>query len=152
MLVKRAWKRITHRPCQSGLAEKMKHGDAFSEEEGEQRYQYLAEKNSDNEQLYFSDTNGMMVMYWTPKTLDRATFVSEEKRSSKEIKTALGYIRNQFVHDLCWAFSSADLVSTSLVLYGWEENYIPLCPLDMNEGIDSGESGKHEDASHSCKF
>ncbi|EOA32247.1 hypothetical protein CARUB_v10015506mg [Capsella rubella] len=47
--------------------------------------------------------------------------------TTKSWKVILGYIRNQFLHLICWAYASSDLVSATMIMRNWEERYIPLC-------------------------
>ncbi|CAL9216399.1 unnamed protein product [Arabidopsis halleri] len=123
---------------------------------GEARYKFVLETEPKG-QLYFSDTGRLMVIFWEPKSLDRK-FISQEE-TVKLLEKVSGYIRDQLYHLLCWAYTAGDMVSASLVLHGWEEEYIPLCPHYLCDfvhqesyGINLPENADITDGvlSHSC--
>ncbi|KAF3524627.1 hypothetical protein F2Q69_00048756 [Brassica cretica] len=86
-------------------------------------------------------------------TNEIASDLLDETRSRrKRVLVAAGEVRNQLDHLLCWAYSSSDLVSASLVLHGLEKEYFPLCPMYLCENVDPSQLESHviEEEEHRC--
>lgn len=121
----------------------------------EERFE-LVKETEPIDGLYFSDIKEAMHLYWKPKRLSRK-FISRAE-TVRRLEIATGYIRNQWQHPLCWAYTTGDVVSASLYLHGWEKEYVPLCAHFLCEEVDVESYRKNvpEDADlesdkiHSC--
>ncbi|KAG2269348.1 hypothetical protein Bca52824_063903 [Brassica carinata] len=98
----------------------------------EERFELL-KKSEPQGQIGVSDTSGRLYLFWTPRPLDRKHVFKKRQVERREV--VAGYIRDQLFHALCWAYSLCDMVSASLVLHGWEKEFIPLCPRYLCEKV-----------------
>ncbi|CAN6887890.1 unnamed protein product [Brassica oleracea] len=121
----------------------------------EERFELL-KKSEPQGQIGVSDTSGRLYLFWTPRPLDRKHVFKKRQVERREV--VAGYIRDQLFHALCWAYSLCDMVSASLVLHGWEKEFIPLCPRYLCEKVRPDLYGKDlkrgadlsSSAAHSC--
>ncbi|CAN7128342.1 unnamed protein product [Brassica rapa subsp. narinosa] len=92
-----------------------------------------------------------MYIYWKKKSVHLKQYLTSRSRR-KRVLVAAGEVRNQLDHLLCWAYSSSDLVSASLVLHGLEKEYFPLCPMYLCENVDPSQlqSNVIEEEEHRC--
>ncbi|XP_048616960.1 uncharacterized protein LOC125588976 [Brassica napus] len=92
-----------------------------------------------------------MYIYWKKKSVHLKQYLTSRSRR-KRVLVAAGEVRNQLDHLLCWAYSSSDLVSASLVLHGLEKEYFPLCPMYLCENVDPSQLESHviEEEEHRC--
>lgn len=92
-----------------------------------------------------------MYIYWKKKSVHLKQYLTSRSRR-KRVLVAAGEVRNQLDHLLCWAYSSSDLVSASLVLHGLEKEYCPLCPMYLCENVDPSQLESHviEEEEHRC--
>lgn len=91
---------------------------------GETRFQFVLEANPGELSLY--DSRGVMYVHWLVESLHESYLLGEEDR--ERLKAAIGFIRDQLGHDLCWAYVICDLISASRVLHGLDKEFTPLCP------------------------
>lgn len=75
---------------------------------------------------------------------------------NRTIKIALGYIKDQLQHKLCWAYTVCDMNSSDRVLHGLDKEFVSLYALVlyMNVDIEKYEEEKRKaleaDDEHCC--
>ncbi|CAH2079856.1 unnamed protein product [Thlaspi arvense] len=75
----------------------------------------------------------------------------EGSRRGDRIREAIGGIRDQDTHDICWTYALTDLVSGTRVLHGLDEEYRPLCTWYLSQYVDAKEySDTTEREGHRC--
>ncbi|VVA89634.1 unnamed protein product [Arabis nemorensis] len=100
--------------------------------------------------------DGTLFLHWTPRK-PGLEFLSNEE-TIKVIEIATGFIRDQHIHPLCWAFVLNDMISSSLVLHGLEDEYVPLSQVFLAENISKDKFGElisedsdlEDSSTHSC--
>ncbi|CAA7055459.1 unnamed protein product [Microthlaspi erraticum] len=116
------------------------------------RFALIAGTDPDSLRLYISDYVSLYWQtgrHWDGILLSPAAATTSDVTDSK-VRTALGEIRNQMQHDLCWCYCDTDMVSATRVLNGLDEKHTPLCPRFLFQHLDPKQLAKVNATGHRC--
>lgn len=86
---------------------------------------------------------------WDGFLLSPAVATYSDVTDSK-VKIALGEIRDQMGHDLCWCYCDTNMVSATRVLNGLDVKHTPLCPRFLFQHVDPKQLANVHAAGHRC--